>query len=183
MPDAHSDGTPQEKRTATEFINSPQTGKGGHNVDDGGDDGNGEGILNTGVLEVLCSVVEDEVNSRELLESLSGHSSELTFEHRPTEAVDIACLAKTELIFVIGTDLPQFCGNGRVVGRKPSQLTERTGSPFVVSFLDQKSGGFGKNEHTNNQDDGPSELHGDWDSVTSGVVTVLSRVVHNGRQE
>lgn len=59
---AHADGTDEEKTTATEAFDTPHTGEGHDDVNDVGDDGDNERILDARILEEGRAVVEDEVN-------------------------------------------------------------------------------------------------------------------------
>lgn len=56
--DAHSDSTEHEQRTATPFLDHVETGEGGDDVDDAGDQSDDEGILDAGVLEEGGTVVD-----------------------------------------------------------------------------------------------------------------------------
>lgn len=67
LTDAHTDGTPEEKWATTKLVDGPETGQGGHDVNDRGDDLDREGVADAGVLEVLGSVIEDEVDACQLL--------------------------------------------------------------------------------------------------------------------
>ena len=65
--DGHSDGTPKQHGSSSPFVNSVQTGESGDRVDEIGDQAYDEGILETRVLEELGAVVEDEIDTRQLL--------------------------------------------------------------------------------------------------------------------
>lgn len=179
LADTHADGTPEEKRATTKFVDGPETRKGGDDVDDGGDDLNREWVLDTGVLEVLGSVIEDEVDARQLLQGLKTHTSKLALEHGPTEAVEVAGLANAKLKFMVRLDLFQFCQNGRVVSRESSQPAERTSGFQLVSLLDQVSRGLREKRQAGDENESPGELDGDRDSIASGVVAVLRSVVYD----
>lgn len=56
--DAHSDSTEHEQRTTTPFLDHVETGEGGDDVDDACDQGDDEGVLDAGVLEEGCAVVD-----------------------------------------------------------------------------------------------------------------------------
>lgn len=80
LADTHSDGTNEEKASATELLNTVHT-EGGHaNIDDVGGDRDQEGVGDTGVLEEDGSVVEDEVDTGQLLPSENPITSGLGWE-------------------------------------------------------------------------------------------------------
>lgn len=56
--DAHAHGTEHEKRATTPFFDHVETGEGGDDVDNVGDQGDDEGVLDSGVLEEGCAVVD-----------------------------------------------------------------------------------------------------------------------------
>lgn len=51
----HAYGAPEQQRSATEFIDGVQAGKGREHVDNGRDDLNDKGVLDSRILEILCS--------------------------------------------------------------------------------------------------------------------------------
>lgn len=124
LTDAHADGTPEEQGSATELLYSPETGQGGSHVDARRNHGDGEGVLDTRVLKVLGSVVEDEVDTGELLEGLDSHSRELTLEHLSLEAIEVARLSDAHLEVVVRLDLVQLGLDGGSTGRKSSELAQ-----------------------------------------------------------
>jgi hypothetical protein len=56
--DAHSNGTEHEERATTPLLDHVETWEGGDDVDDVGDEGDYEGVLDAGVLEEGCAVVD-----------------------------------------------------------------------------------------------------------------------------
>ena len=57
--DSHTDSSPEEKRASAPFVNCVKAGEGRGNVYATGNHTDDKGILNTRVLEKLCSVVEN----------------------------------------------------------------------------------------------------------------------------
>jgi hypothetical protein len=68
-------GTDQEEPAATDVINSPERRDGHADVDDSSGDRDGEGVGDTGLLEEGRAVVEDEVDTGELLPALQEDTS------------------------------------------------------------------------------------------------------------
>lgn len=56
----HDGGTPDEDSATAETLNHPEGSRGGDNVDEVGDEGDQEGVINTNGLEEGGTVVEDE---------------------------------------------------------------------------------------------------------------------------
>ena len=135
-----------------------EAGKSGHHVDGGGDHRDDEGVADARVLEVLGSVVKDEVDTRQLLQGLDAHASELSLAHSATEAVDVAGLPEGELELVIGFNLPKFLRNGWVVFGEPAEFAEGDSCLVHAVALDEIPWCFGEQKHSHNQDDGPSKL-------------------------
>ncbi len=63
LADAHADGAEEEQRAAAPCVGCVEPGDGGYDVDGRGDEGDGEGVGDARVEEVLRAVVEDEVDS------------------------------------------------------------------------------------------------------------------------
>jgi hypothetical protein len=58
LADGHADGTEHEQVATTPLLDHPETGEGGADVDDVGDQGDGEAVGDTGVLEEGGAVVD-----------------------------------------------------------------------------------------------------------------------------
>lgn len=67
LAEEHTSSTDEEERTTTSTVNEPDTGNGHTDVDDVGGNGDQERIRNTRALEEGRAVVEDEVDTGELL--------------------------------------------------------------------------------------------------------------------
>lgn len=108
LTDAHAHSAPEEQGTTAKLVHGPQSGNGGDNVDDRRNHLNDEGILDTRVQEVLRAVVEDEVDTRELLQSLEAHSGDLALDHVAAEAIQVADLAEAHLVLMVRADFGQL---------------------------------------------------------------------------
>ena len=75
LANSHANGAEEEKRASTPFLNHVKAREGRGNVNAGGDDGSGEGIGNTRPFEKLSPVVENKVDTRQLLKSLKQATS------------------------------------------------------------------------------------------------------------
>lgn len=60
---AHAYSTPEEQRAAAILVEDENSGNGGDNVDCGWDHADQELIVDAGVLKVLSTVVENEVDA------------------------------------------------------------------------------------------------------------------------
>lgn len=125
----------------------------------------------------------DEVNTSELLQTLDSAASCETLAEGSTDDLQVGGLSKTHFVFVVCLDLGEFSDDGGIVHVHATETSEGLGSLFVAVLLDQETGGFGKNQHADDEDDSPSELDGDRDSVAACVITVLGGVVDDGSEE
>jgi len=183
LPDSHTDGTEEEKVTATPLLDKVETGEGGSDVDAGSNHGDDEGVVDTGVLEEGCSVVENEVDTSELLEGLEGATSEKALAQVTTEAVEVGGLAKRHLILVVGSDLSQLLNKSRVVNVEAAKGRERLGSLFWAALLDEPARSLRKPDAAGEEDDSPGELNSDRDTVGASVGPVLCGVVDDSSEE
>jgi hypothetical protein len=90
LADGHSDGTEEEKRATAPCFDKVQTREGRGDVHGRGDHRNGEGVGDAAALEERGAVVEDEVDTGELLKSLEETSSCETLAKVAAEAVEVA---------------------------------------------------------------------------------------------
>jgi len=74
----HSNGTDDKQTATTETLNTPHSRNGHDHIDNVGDNSNDEWVIDTGILEESGAVVEDEVDSGELLPRLNEDTTEGT---------------------------------------------------------------------------------------------------------
>jgi len=142
LANAHPGGTDQEQPPTTEPLDAPHPRKCHKHVDDVGGDGDQEGVLNTRILEEDGAVVEDEVDTGELLPRLDEDPSEGTEKDlviAGPEAIEVRRLVQLLLVPVGNTDLFEFGPNLGMVGRKGDETGEGTGSIFLAFLLDEPS--------------------------------------------
>ena len=146
LADSHTNGSEEQELSSAPSINQVQTGESGGDVDARGDQTDGETVGDTRVLEEGSSVVEDEVDTSQLLKSLKTTTGGETLAKVALEAVDVAGLSEGQFILVIGSDFSQLGLDSGVIDVKTSQFGERASGFFVLALLDVGSGGLGKNE-------------------------------------
>jgi len=78
LADTHANSTPEEEWAATSLLNKVKTREGRDGVDNVSDEAIDEGAANVGIGKVGNTVVEDEVNTCELLERLECTSGKET---------------------------------------------------------------------------------------------------------
>lgn len=178
--DGHTNGTKQEKVTATPLVGEVKTRDCGNSVDARRNHGDDKGVPDARVLEEGGSVVENEVDTSELLEGLKTAASCKTLAKVALEAVDVTSLAQSQLVLVVGGDLTKLLNQCRVVDRKLPEPGQRPGSLLWVTILNVPSRCFWKHNATGKQDNRPGELNGNGDAVGSTVVAVLGCIVDNG---
>lgn len=178
----HTDSTEEEKIATTPFLNHVKARQSGCNVDARRNQTDGEAVRDTRVLEEGSTVVEDEVDTSKLLERLQQTTSRKTLSEGALEAVGIGGLSERELILVVGNDLTKFFNDSWVVNGKTTETGKGAGGFFWLALLDQEARSLWQNEHTEDQDESPSELNRDRDSIRSAVIAVLGRIVNDRGQ-
>ena len=83
---------------------------------------------------------------------------------------------------MVRLDLGELLDQGRVADVEASQAREGLGRHLGLAPLDEEARRLGQDEHADDEDDGPGELDGDGDAVRARVVSVLGRVVDDGRE-
>jgi hypothetical protein len=84
---------------------------------------------------------------------------------------------------MVGLDFCNFSLNCRVVLRKSSQTAERAKCLVRTVLFDVEAGSLWEDQQTTAENDGPSELNGDWNAVAARVIAILRGVVHDGGKE
>lgn len=140
-------------------------------------------IGDTRVEEVLRAVVENEVDSCELLQRLETHAGKLSLEHLPSEAIDIAGFSETHLELVVCTNFGQLRLDSRMVRGQTPQFAKRPRSSLIFPTLDKVARGLRQNEHATNENNGPGELNRDGDAVGPRVHAQRRGVIDYGSQE
>lgn len=183
LADSHTDGTEEEEVAATPLLDKVETGKGGADVDARSNHSDNKGVLDTRVLEEGSTIVEDEVDTSELLKRLECATSRKTLSKVTTEAVGVSGLAKRQLVLVVGSDLSQLLDKGRVVNIKTAKGRKRLGGLFWVALLDEPTRSLGKPDATSEEDNGPCELDSNRNAVRTSVLPVLGSVVDDGSKQ
>ena len=183
LTDAHADGAEEQQRPATPLLDEVQAGEGGEDVDDAGDHGGGEGVLDARVLKKFGAVIEDEVDPGQLLEGLEAAAGGQALAEVAPEAIEVGGLAQTQLVLMVGLDLGQLLDEGGMADVETAQARHGSGGLLGLAPLDQISGRLGQDDHADDEDDGPGELDGDGDPVGASVVPVLGGVVDDGGQQ
>jgi hypothetical protein len=186
LANAHAEGTNQQQSPTTKPLHAPHAGESHEHVDDVGGDGDQERIGNTRVLEKDGTVVENEVDTGELLPSLDEDTSEGTEEDfvvGDAEAVDVGSLAQLLLVEVGNTDLVEFGLELGMVRRKGDESGERMGSVVVALLLDEPSRRLGEEDHTDGENETPNELESDGELPRRMVGPVLGGIVDDTGEE
>ena len=183
LADSHTDGTEEEKVAATPLLDKVETGKGGGDVDARGNHSDNKGVPDTRVLEEGSSVVEDEVDTSELLKRLKQATSCKTLSKVTAEAVGVSGLSKRQLVLVVGSDLSQLLNKGGVVNVKTAKSRKRLGSIFWATLLDEPTRSLGKPDATDEEDNSPGELDSDRNAVRASVIPVLGGIVDDGSKQ
>jgi hypothetical protein len=100
-----------------------------------GDDLDDEGILEPRSLKVGSAVVEDEVDTCELLQTLEHASSQETFADVAAEAIQVGGFGEAHFVRMVGADFAQLFHERWVVYLEATQLRERSCCLDWVSVL------------------------------------------------
>lgn len=165
LTNGHTDGSEEQELSSTPLLDQVQTREGGGDIDARSDQTDGETITDSRILEERRSIIEDEVDTAQLLESLKTTTGSEALAEVALKAIDVAGLAEGHFVFVVGGDFSQLGFDGRVIDRKTSQFGERASSFLVLALLDVESRGLGKNQQPTEQDDCPGELNSDGNAV------------------
>jgi len=195
LADQHAESTPDEEGTTTELLNGVEGDGGRADVDEGGDEGNQEGVRDRSeVLEEGGTEVEDEVDTSPLLHHLNRGTENNTTEvgagvaETTREASgprrEVATLGgELHLVLVVGDNLGKFLLDVGRLGGLTTNTSEGARSVIETPTLDVPPGRFGEKGDTATEDESPSELDGDGDTVRTGVETVLGGVHDTGGEE
>lgn len=129
------------------------------------------------------TIVENEVNSRELLQSLQRTSSEQSFDNLPSEAIEIARFAHAHFILMISLNFSEFVDHCWVVDWQPPDLREAQSGFLRPVHFDAVSGSFWQDNHPSNQDECPRELNGNRNTIAPCVMPSLCGVVDDCRKK
>lgn len=179
----HSDGSQEKQAATTHLLNEVKTGQSGGDVDQIGDETDDERIPDTRVLEELSTVVEDEVDTGQLLESLETTSGQEPLPHLRGETIGIGRFSERHLILVDSLNLVEFREEGRVVDRKRAETAHGLCGALEIILLDEEARSLREDVHAHGKDKGPDELDGEWDTVRAGVVAVVGTLIGAGSQK
>lgn len=122
-------------------------------------------------------------NTCELLERLQSHACKLSLENRGPQTIHVGTLPLGHLKLMGRSKFSQLGRNGIMVSRQASKTAERQCRLFLVVLLDQIPRCLGKQQQAGEEDQRPCQLDRHGNTVTPRVISVRSRVVHDGREE
>jgi hypothetical protein len=183
LADSHTNSTEKEKVAAAPLLDEIKTREGGGNVNTGSDHSDDERVVDSGILEERRSVVEDEVDTSELLKGLKSATSEKALSQVTAEAVEVGGLAKRQLVLVVGSDLSQLLNESGVLNIKAAKSGKRLSSLLGAALLDEPARSLRKPDATDEENDGPGELNSDGDTVRAGIIPILGGVVDDSSKQ
>jgi hypothetical protein len=186
--DDHTGSAVDQDSATADLLNHDERGRGGKDVDEGGDHADQEGVVDRAkLLEEDGSEVEDEVDTSKLLHHLNGDTDETAagvgrgLHDASGEAgcprTEVAGLRNNgHLILVVGNDLSKLVLDVLGVKRLTTDATKGRSSLVELALLDPVTGRFGEKSKTDSEDDSPKELNSDGDTVRSSVAAFLGGV-------
>jgi len=186
LANAHAEGADQEQPSAAEPFDTPHAWESREHVDDVDGDGDQEGVGNAGLLEEHGTIVDDEVDTGELLPGLdedAGESTKEDFVVGGTEAVEVRRLAQLLLLLVGNTDLVELGLELRMVGREGYETREGTGCIFVALLHNEPSRRLGEKGHPDGENQSPNKLDSNRNLPRSAGGVVLGGIVDDRGDE
>jgi len=172
----HTNSTNQEEATATDVVDGPERWDSHADVDDSGGDGDREGVGDAGLLEESRAVVENEVDTGELLPGLQEDTSECAEENLVRailEAVSVRAFAEFLFHSQIGFDVLELRLDIGVGFGSTKEAGEGAGSIGITATFDEEAWRLREEGHADGEDASPDELNGDRNTVSRRVRTVL----------
>lgn len=189
LADDHAQSTPQEQGTTADLLNHVEGDGGRADVNDGGDHGQEERVLNGAeLLEEGGAEVEDEVDTGPLLHHLEGGTEDgaadvgVGVEDVAAEAVEpgleVSGLGDQSLLVLeVGVDLVQLVlDKVRVLGLVTDACKGAAGL-VLLALANEVTRRLGEEQKTNSENQSPQHLESDRDAVGTGVIAVLGSVV------
>ena len=138
-------------------------------------------------LEEDGTEVEDEVDTSQLLEHLESNTedsaanvggtvADVTLEAVGPSSDVVGLWDNLHLVLVVGNDLSELILDVVGVLLLAADGGESLSGLLELSLLYEETWRLWKEEETDGENDSPKELDGDWDSVGSGIITVLGGV-------
>jgi len=186
----HAQSTPQEQRTTTDFLHGVEGDGSGAHVNNGGDHGQKEGVLNgLELLEEGGSEVEDEVDTSPLLHHLERGTEDsaadigVGVEDIAAEAVNpalkVSGLGNERLLVVeVGVDLVQLGLDEVGVLGLVTDTGKSLAGAVLLALVDVITRGLGEEQKTRSENQGPQHLETDGNAVRARVGAVLGTVVN-----
>lgn len=183
LTDGHVEGTTDEEPSTTSSLHEEERRNSHDDVDNVRGNGEQEWITGAGGVEELSAVVEDEVDTGELLPSLDKGTSQSAEPHlalATSEACGVTNGGVGPLEVVSGLDVSQLSTDEGIVNVGGVEASEGLGSLLWLVGTDEPSWRLGKNEKTSGQDDSESKLDTDGDEKGSPVAALLGGVFNDG---
>lgn len=159
----HPGATVHQTLAASVVLDDVETGEGHTEVDNTQNDGGNVGVAETDTVEDTGSVVEDEVGTGKLLEGLQGNAEQNTVEHARTgEDLLPGSVTIGHLLLELGLHVGHLLSDDTVVGGHTVELAHDLTSLLSAAVTVGVTGGLGKEEGTDTEDQGPgeSDTHG-----------------------
>src|SRR6187402_3627257 len=113
--------SPEQEWATSPFIDSIQTRDCGSHIHGTGNHTDHEWVGDTSILEELGAIVEDKVDSSELLESLEETASCKSLPDTALKAVEVCCFAKGEFVLMVGLNFTKLVPDSVVIFWKTAE--------------------------------------------------------------
>ena len=163
--DTHSNCTPEKDWPTTPLLDDIQPRERGSSIHTVGDQTDGEGVVKSRVLEKLSTIIEDKIDTSELLESLKTTSRNESLEKISFETINVGGISEVQFILMVGLDFCKFLNNCWIILWQASDPGKSLGCARQIVLFDQIARGLWKNQHSSNKDNSPTKLDGDWNAI------------------
>jgi len=107
-------------------------------------------------------LLTDKINTTQLLQSLESTSSKQALSDTTFEAVQIASLAQSHLIVMVGLNLCKLLDQSGMIVGEATKSGQTPGGLLGFAALHEVAWCFREDKHADDDDQGPSLKDGQW---------------------
>lgn len=162
------------------MVHGPERGNSHTDVDDSGGNRDRERVGDAGCFEEGRAIVEDEVDTCELLPGLQEDTGKCAKENlvgAVLEAVEVRAFAEFLFHSQIGLDVFELRLELGVGFGNREEAGEGVGGIGITATFDEEAGRLREEDHADGEDTSPDELNGDRNTVRRRVSTILTTLI------
>lgn len=181
----HDGATEQQIGSSTDSVEQQNTGERHDDVDSGQDDGEDVRVVDTGVSSEDRTVVEEEVDTRDLLADLDEDTDHGSVENHVlhTETLEVGSIATLVILFLSESDVLHFDRDGLIIDGQVSHSCQVVFRLLPSVFASEEPRRFGAQGESDQEQSGPNKLDTDGESPGPVSATLRCAVGHAVDQE